>query len=144
MDTKIFEAPVLEPTTQEFIDALASQGGKPIYQLSTADAREVLEGLQREPVQKLPAHEEDITIPGGLNDKRFQYGSFFHGGGWMHNPRFHDVEPSCFNPCSTCRHRSGKQYARPCHGNGIPNAPFCVTLCGPAFRKQFQSEVQNE
>ena len=28
MDTKIFEAPVLEPTTQKFIDGLASQGRK--------------------------------------------------------------------------------------------------------------------
>ena len=44
MDTKIFEAPVLEPTTQKFIDSLASRGGKPIYELSIADAREALEG----------------------------------------------------------------------------------------------------
>jgi acetyl esterase len=69
MDIKISEAPVLEPTTQRFIDALASRGGKPIYQLSIADAREVLEGLQRQPIEKLPAQEEDITIPGGPNGK---------------------------------------------------------------------------
>ena len=69
MDTKIFEAPVLEPTTQNFIDGLAFQGGKPIYELSIADAREVLEGLQRQPVEKLPAQEEDITIPGGPSGK---------------------------------------------------------------------------
>jgi hypothetical protein len=69
MDTKIFEARVLEPTTQKFIDGLASQGGKPIYELSISDAREVLEGIQRQPVQKLPAQEEDITVPGGPNGK---------------------------------------------------------------------------
>ena len=47
----------LEPTTQKFIDALAAQGGKPIYQLSNAEARAVLEGLQSQPVDKLPAVE---------------------------------------------------------------------------------------
>jgi len=69
MDTKIFEAPVLEPTTRRFIDALSSQGGRPIYQLSIADAREVLEGLQRQPNQKLPVQEGDNTFLGGPNGK---------------------------------------------------------------------------
>ena len=45
--------PVLEPTTQKFIDALA--GGKPIYTLSPADARDVLAGAQKIEVKKLPA-----------------------------------------------------------------------------------------
>ena len=96
MDTKIFEAPVLEPTTQKFIDGLASQGGKPIYELSIADAREVLEGLQRQPVEKLPAQEEDITIPGGPSGKisiriirpanstgKLPVVMYIHGGGWI-------------------------------------------------------------
>jgi acetyl esterase len=96
MDTKIFEAPVLEPTTQRFIDSLASPGGKPIYQLSIAEAREVLEGIQRQPVQKLPAQEEDITIPGGPSGKistriirpanstgKLPVIMYTHGGGWI-------------------------------------------------------------
>ncbi len=96
MDTKIFEAPVLEPTTQKFIDGLASQGGKPIYELSIADAREVLEGIQRQPVQKLPAQEEDVTVPGGPSGKisiriirpanstgRLPVVMYIHGGGWI-------------------------------------------------------------
>lgn len=75
MDTKRFEAPVLEPTTQRFIDALSSQGGKPVYQLSIAEAREVLEGLQRQPVEKLPSRKK---ISPSLADRaaRSQHGSF--------------------------------------------------------------------
>ena len=96
MDTKRFEAPVLEPTTQRFIDALSSQGGKPVYQLSIAEAREVLEGLQRQPVEKLPSQEEDITIPGGPSGKistriirppnstgKLPVVMYIHGGGWI-------------------------------------------------------------
>src|SRR6266481_396670 len=46
--------PVFEPKTQAFINALASQGGKPLYQLSYAVARKVLEDAQAVPVAKLP------------------------------------------------------------------------------------------
>lgn len=96
MDTKIFEAPVLEPTTQKFIDSLASRGGKPIYELSIADAREALEGLQRQPAEKLPAQEEDVAIPGGPSGKistriirpanstgKLPVVMYIHGGGWI-------------------------------------------------------------
>ena len=34
---------ILEPRTQAFIDAVARQGGKPLYKLSYPDARKVLE-----------------------------------------------------------------------------------------------------
>jgi hypothetical protein len=37
---------ILESKTQAFIDALSAQGGKPIYQLSYDDARQVLEDAQ--------------------------------------------------------------------------------------------------
>ena len=33
--------PILEPTTQAFIDTLEASGGKPLYALSYADARKV-------------------------------------------------------------------------------------------------------
>jgi acetyl esterase len=86
----------LEPKTQKFIDALAAQGGKPIYQLSNAEARAVLEGLQSQPVDKLPAVEEDRTIPGGPSGQvsvriirpekatgKLPVIMYFHGGGWI-------------------------------------------------------------
>src|SRR5262245_65346679 len=57
---------VLEPKTQAFVDALAAQGGKPIYQLSYADARKVLEDAQASAsVTKLPADVEDKVFPVG-------------------------------------------------------------------------------
>ena len=86
----------LEQTTQKFIDAIAAQGGKPLYELSISDARGVLEGLQSQPVDKLPAIEEDHTIPGGPNGEvsvrivRPENATgvlpaimYFHGGGWI-------------------------------------------------------------
>ena len=86
----------LEPTTQKFIDALAAQGGKPIYQLSNAEARAVLEGLQSQPVDKLPAVAEDRIIPGGPSGQvsvriirpekatgKLPVIMYFHGGGWI-------------------------------------------------------------
>ena len=57
------KAPILEPTTQAFVDALAAQGGKPLYELSYADARKLLEDAQAIEVTKLPADVEDKTLP---------------------------------------------------------------------------------
>jgi acetyl esterase len=88
--------PVLEPTTQAFIDALAAQGGKPIYELSYADARKVLEDAQAAPVRKLPADVEERTLPGGPTGEvsvriyrptgskgPLPVVMYFHGGGWV-------------------------------------------------------------
>jgi len=57
--------PILEPTTQAFVDALAAQGGKPLYELSYADARRVLEEAQAMEVTKPPADVEEKTLPVG-------------------------------------------------------------------------------
>jgi acetyl esterase len=89
-------APVLEPTTQQFIDALAAAGGPPIYSLSPAAARDVLAGAQAQPVAKLPASIDDTTFPVGptgsvrIRIVRPQGASgalpvvmHFHGGGWI-------------------------------------------------------------
>jgi acetyl esterase len=57
--------PILEPTTQAFIDALTAQGGKPIYELSYADARNVLEEAQAGAVAKWPADVEEPVLPVG-------------------------------------------------------------------------------
>jgi acetyl esterase len=61
---------VLEPKTQAFIDALAAQGGKALYELSHTDARKVLEDLQASAkVNKLPADVEDKDLPAGPTGK---------------------------------------------------------------------------
>jgi acetyl esterase len=88
--------PILEHTTQAFLDALAAQGGKPIYQLSYADARKVLEDAQSGDVAKLPADVEEKVLPVGptgevsiriYRPKGVQGAlpavMYFHGGGWV-------------------------------------------------------------
>jgi acetyl esterase len=96
--------PILEPTTQAFIDALAAQGGKPIYELSYADARNVLEEAQAGAVAKWPADVEERVLPVGPTGEvsvriyRPQGGTgplpvvmYFHGGGWvLGSQRTHD------------------------------------------------------
>ena len=88
---------VLEPKTQAFVDALTAQGGKPIYQLSYADARKGLEDLQASAsVSKLPADVEDRMFPVGPTGQipvtiyrpKGSKGSlpvvvYYHGGGWV-------------------------------------------------------------
>jgi len=88
---------VLEPKTQAFVDALARQGGKPIYDLSYADARKVLEDAQAAAtVKKLPADVEDKVFPVGPTGQTSvtiyrPKGSkgilpvvmYYHGGGWV-------------------------------------------------------------
>jgi acetyl esterase len=59
------QGPVLEATTAGFIDALVAAGGPPIYKMSVADARNVLDSLQSKPVAKLAAQIEDLKIPAG-------------------------------------------------------------------------------
>src|SRR5262245_44145035 len=88
---------VLEPKTQAFIDALAAQGGKPIFELSYANARKVLEDAQATAtVTKLPADVEDKVFPVGPTGQtsvtiyrpKGSKGSlpvvmYYHGGGWV-------------------------------------------------------------
>jgi acetyl esterase len=91
-----YNKPVLEPKTQAFIDALTAQGGKPLYTLSYADARKVLEDLQAISVKKLPADIEDKVFPvgptGEVSVRIYRPTSakgplpvvmYFHGGGWV-------------------------------------------------------------
>jgi acetyl esterase len=88
--------PILDPTTQRFIDALAAQGGKPLYTLSYADARQALEVAQAINVRKLPADVEEMVFPVGPTGEVsvFIYRPidgngllpvvmYFHGGGWV-------------------------------------------------------------
>src|SRR5215471_6800110 len=88
--------PILEPTTQAFIKALEASGGKPVYTLSYADARKVLEDAQAINVKKLPADMEEKVFPVGptgdvaVRIYRPPHAKgplpvvmYFHGGGWV-------------------------------------------------------------
>ncbi|PRY06177.1 alpha/beta hydrolase [Paraburkholderia sp. BL25I1N1] len=94
--TSVEAAPVLEPTTQGFIDALAKQSGPPIYDLKPEDARNVLVGAQSQPVAKLSASIENRTLPVGPTGSvkvrivKPEHAAgplpvvmYFHGGGWV-------------------------------------------------------------
>jgi acetyl esterase len=88
--------PVLDPTTQAFIDSLEAAGGKPIYTLSYADARKILEDAQAINVRKLPAEIEEKVFPVGPTGQvsvriyrppnakgPLPVVMYFHGGGWV-------------------------------------------------------------
>jgi len=88
--------PVLEPTTQAFVDALEAKGGKPLYMLSYEDARKLLEDAQAINVKKLPADIEEKVFPGGPTGEvsvciyrpvsakgLLPVVMYFHGGGWI-------------------------------------------------------------
>jgi len=90
------KSPILEPQTQAFIDALAAQGGEPIYRLSYADARKVLEDAQAMPITRLPAEVEEKVLPIGPTGEvpvriyrplgsraALPVVMYFHGGGWV-------------------------------------------------------------
>jgi acetyl esterase len=86
--------PVLEPTTQAFIDSLA--GSPPIYTHTPAAARDVLLGAQSGPVAKPAVQIEDRVLPIGPTGKTrvrvlrpkgaegvLPVIVYFHGGGWV-------------------------------------------------------------
>ncbi len=87
---------VLEPAAQALADALAAAGGPPIYTLSPADARAVLDGAQSGETPMAPAEIEEHSIPGGPDgaisitvvkpvDKNGSLPTvvYTHGGGWV-------------------------------------------------------------
>jgi acetyl esterase len=95
-DTDRSFAAVLEPVTQQFIDALVAADGPPIYALKPEEAREVLAAVQADPVGKPAALIEDTSLPVGptglvrIRIVRSENGPealpvimYFHGGGWV-------------------------------------------------------------
>lgn len=94
----------LDQPTEQFIRALESAGGPPLYTLSPADARKVLNDAQAIPVPRLPAEIAERTIPGGPTGNvsvrivRPKDVSgvlpaiiYIHGGGWiLGNAETHD------------------------------------------------------
>jgi acetyl esterase/lipase len=103
MSTQQTAAVVLEPAAQEFADATSTPPF--IYELSPADAREVLEGVQRSPIDKPEVDIEDLTITGGphrqiavrLIKPAGTTGTlpvilYVHGAGWvLGSPQTHDL-----------------------------------------------------
>jgi acetyl esterase len=59
------DGPVLDPVTQQFVDALAIAGAPPIHTLSPVEARRTLAVAQSGRVGKPAASFEDITLPVG-------------------------------------------------------------------------------
>jgi acetyl esterase/lipase len=86
-------AVVLEPASQEFVDASSTPPF--IYELSPAEARKVLDEVQAAPIDKLPVDEDWITVPARVGDVRVRIvrppdvkGTlpailYMHGGGWV-------------------------------------------------------------
>jgi acetyl esterase len=89
--------PFIEPATQRWLDELATADGPPLYELSPADARQVLRSVQAgTAVELLPAEIDDRVIPGGptgsVNIRIVKPANssgtlpivfHSHGGGWI-------------------------------------------------------------
>jgi acetyl esterase len=87
-------APVLEPTTQRFIDSLT--GATPIYTLNPSAARAVLDKVQSDAVEMARTTVRQMNLPIGPSGRTFVHvvrpdgasGTlpvivYFHGGGWI-------------------------------------------------------------
>jgi len=89
-------SPNVDRRIAEFLDGLNSSGGKPMEQLSPAEARAVLEGLQKSvtvPLAPAEISEKTISVdgqpltltivrPAGAKGVLPVF-MFFHGGGWV-------------------------------------------------------------
>ena len=118
----VLHVPVLEPRAQEFVDALAAAGGQPLYDLSPADARDVLTRVQSIPVRKLAASIEDTLFPvgptGSVRIRIVRPEGFaaqlpvvmhFHGGGWILGDKRH---PRSIHSRNRRRHKRGRRLRR--------------------------------
>src|SRR5262245_26640467 len=84
---------VLEPASQEFVDATSTPPF--IYELTPDEARKVLDDVQAEPIEKLPVDETWVTVPAEVGDVRVRIVRppdaeemlpailYMHGGGWV-------------------------------------------------------------
>ncbi len=88
--------PYLDKVTAEFIEKISSMGGKPLYELTPAEARDFLTSVQKENYSELLAEFQDLKIPtedaGDVNVRLVRplgkYGKiplivYVHGGGWV-------------------------------------------------------------
>jgi acetyl esterase len=103
MSTQQTTAVVLEPAAQEFADATSTPPF--IYELTPDKAREVLEDVQRSPIDKPDVDIEELTIPGGPHGQiavrlirpagmtgTLPVILYIHGAGWvLGSPQTHDL-----------------------------------------------------
>jgi acetyl esterase len=103
MSTQHTAAVVLESAAHEFADATSTPPF--IYELSPDEAREVLEGVQRSPIDKPDVEIEDLTITGGPHGQiavrlikpagttgTLPVILYVHGAGWvLGSPQTHDL-----------------------------------------------------
>lgn len=103
MSTQQTTAVVLEPAAQEFADATSTPPF--IYELTPDKAREVLEEVQRSPIDKPDVDIHELTIPGGPHGQiavrlikpagvaaTLPVILYIHGAGWvLGSPRTHDL-----------------------------------------------------
>jgi acetyl esterase len=99
--TAIQSPVVLEPASQQFVEATASPPF--LYELTPDEARKVLDDVQAAPIDKLEVDDEWITVPAAVGDVRVRIvrppgaqGTlpvvlYMHGGGWiLGNAASHD------------------------------------------------------
>ncbi|MFF7972527.1 alpha/beta hydrolase fold domain-containing protein [Streptomyces sp. NPDC007905] len=84
---------VLEPASQELADATSQPPF--LYEIGAEKARQVLDDIQAQPIEKLPVDEEWITVTADVGDVRVRIvrpqGAaqplpavlYMHGGGWI-------------------------------------------------------------
>jgi acetyl esterase len=84
---------VLEPASQAFVEATAEPPF--LYELTPAEARAVLDGVQAAPIDKLPVQDRWITVPSDVGDvpvrivrppgavEPLPVVLYMHGGGWV-------------------------------------------------------------
>lgn len=87
---------ILDPQVEQFLNQLAAQNGPPIYTMEPEQARKVLNDLQKNNVNLVPALVQDITIPGKITPEislrivrpthakgKLPIIIYVHGGGWI-------------------------------------------------------------
>lgn len=87
---------ILEKTTEAFIEKSSSSGATPIYKLTPAQARDLLENIQSGSIEKPQVKIEDRKIPCGPKGEvsirifrpqnateKLPVIMFFHGAGWV-------------------------------------------------------------
>jgi acetyl esterase len=86
-------AVVLEPASQEFVDATSTPPF--LYELTPAEARKVLDDVQAAPIDKLPVEDRWLTVPAEVGNVDVRIvrppeakGTlpvilYMHGGGWV-------------------------------------------------------------
>jgi acetyl esterase len=91
--TTTYTPVVLEPASQEFVEATATPPF--LYELTPDEARKVLDDVQAAPIDKLPVDEDWITVQADVGDVQVRIvrpagaeGTlpvilYMHGGGWV-------------------------------------------------------------